>query len=333
MKRWLIILLTLALLLSYGLFLGNWFEPREGKPLPPAVETTAQAPTEAPTEAPTTVPPTTVPPTTAVPEPEADIHDLTAHHGFVYDLTAQRMLYTHGDQAEALAPASLSKLFTILVALEHLDPEEVVTVGKEVTWIYEHSSIAAVYSGNRLTVEQLVQGMLLQSGNDAAYALAVAAGRAIAQDPELSAQKALDAFMEQANLRCAQLGFSGTHLVTPDGMSAQEHYTTPRDLLRVSCLLLEDPMIRRHAATAQTHVVYESGQDYIWKNTNLLLHPDSEFYCPQAMGLKTGTTKAAGNCLIALFACEDRELLVCVLGCPDIPSRFRDALTLLEYYG
>ena len=62
------------------------------------------------------------------------------------------------------------------------------------------------------------------------------------------------------------------------------------------------------------------------------MNPESQYYCPDVTGLKTGTTKAAGNCLLALFDNHGRELLICVLGCPTLGDRFKDALYLYDIY-
>ena len=79
-------------------------------------------------------------------------------------------------------------------------------------------------------------------------------------------------------------------------------------------------------------MTFVSGEAYTWVNTNWMLNPESQFYSEYAVGLKTGTTSAAGNCLLAVFNDGHRELLICVLGCPTIADRFRDALYLYDIY-
>ena len=342
MKRLLALLLVLSMLLCTGCpaqFTLETTAPTAATTLPSTAPTTE--PTVEPTTEPTTVPttePTTVPTTEeTVPETvpvmvEADIHELTALYAFVYDLTDDQMLYTHGDQQAERTPASITKLLTICTALEYLDPATVITAGVEVTWIDPESSVAYLIEGSQLTVEQLVQGMMMQSGNDAAYTLAVAAGKSMAGAEELTEEEYLQAFMDYMNRRAWEQGMKNTFFVTPDGTTAPEHHTTPEDLLVIAKLALSNPLIRQYAACQQTTVTFTSGEEHLWINTNWLMNPASMYYTPEAVGLKTGTTMAAGNCLLALFAYEGRELLICVLGCPTRGSRFRDSLALYEIY-
>ena len=79
--------------------------------------------------------------------------------------------------------------------------------------------------------------------------------------------------------------------------------------------------------------MYENGEFYTYRSTNYLLQPESEFYTPDACGMKTGTTKAAGSCLMALFHNGERYILIGVLGCPQYEDRFRDARQLYALYG
>lgn len=324
MKRLAALLLALILLLCTGC------------PSRPPAETSAPtaAPTAAPTTEPTTAPtavPTTVPETVPV-IAEADIHTISALYGFVYDLTNGQLLYTHGDQLAERTPASLTKLLTICTALEYLDPATVITAGPEVTWIDPLSSVAWIDAGEQLTVEQLVQGMMMQSGNDAAYMLAVAAGKAIAGGEELTAEESAQVFMDYMNRRAWEQGLENTFFVTPDGTTAEGHHTTPADLLEIAKLALENPLVRRYAACQQAQVTFVSGESCQWINTNWMINPESEFYCADVTGLKTGATKAAGNCLLALFDNDGREILICVLGCPTLADRFKDALYLYDIY-
>ena len=333
----------LALLLVLGMLCTGCQVASTPETSAPAIVTTQPTtlPATAPTTEPTTVPttePTTVPTTEeTVPEAvpvmaEADIHELSALYAFVYDLTNGQLLYTHGDQQAERTPASLTKLLTICTALEYLDPVTVITAGVETTWIDPLSSVANVKTGNQLTVEQLVQGMMMQSGNDAAFALAVAAGKSLAGAEELTEEEYLQVFMDYMNRRAWEQGMKNTFFVTPDGTTAPNHHTTPEDLLIIAKLALDNPLIRQYAACQQAQVTFISGEEQLWTNTNWLMNPESMYYTPEAIGLKTGSTNAAGNCFLGLFDHEGREILICVLGCPTIGSRFRDSLTLYEIY-
>lgn len=284
--------------------------------------------TEQTTQEETTLPDETEPVPT-LPEPA---FALTAAQVFVYDTAGDRLLFSRGEMNALIPPASLTKLFSAYVALQYLDPETVITAGEEVGWIDPESSMAFIYSGQQVTVDTCVEGMIVQSGNDAAYILAVAAGRAIQGDPQLSATAALGVFVGKMNELALQLGLGNTHFANPDGIDSAGHYTSLSDLITISRLALENPVIRQYAATATDAVTYVSGETVNWKNTNELLHPESEFYCEAACGLKTGSTTSAGKCLISAFHQEDGYLLIGVLGCPEEDDRYIDTLKLYRYY-
>lgn len=341
MKKWPIFAVIACALALYGVLLLVWLGADRNKPAVPttnAADQTAasveiQVTTEPPT-APTVISETVIPEPTIPEYDDPDESLLTARHVFVYDTTYDRLLYTYGDQSEQISPASLTKLMTCYVALQHLDGDTVVEVGEEAGWIAPDSSVAAIRKGNRLTVEMIVQGTLMQSGNDGAYVLAVAAGRAIAKDPMLDARTALAAFMAEMNTQVKALGLSGTHFVTPDGYDAEGHYTTAGDLMRIAQLAMTEPMIVRFAAMERDVVTYESGENYTWVNTNWLLRQADfpDLYCPEATGLKTGGTSKAGYCVIATFDTGERNLMIGVLGCELITQRFEDARYLFEHF-
>lgn len=327
------VILAAACLLALVLWVGR--DQPQTQPTAPGQSAPASAPvsqiSKETTPSVSTMPtPPPAPPAPPVAPP--DESKLTARHVFVYDETAGQVLYTYGDQNETIAPASLTKLFTAYVALQYLKPETVISVGEEAGWIEEDSSRAAVAPGCRLSVELVVQGMLMQSGNDAAYALAVAAGRAIEENPALAARPALDAFVKEMNDQAQALGLTGTHFANPDGYTHDQHYTTCADLLAITKLAMQQPMILRYCGMAEAVVIFESGEEYTWKNSNLMLHADSEYFCLDATGLKTGSTKQAGMCLIASFDTGEKTLIIGVLGCEERHQRFEDALMLLEHY-
>ena len=341
MRKILIIILSLVLAgavtlaLVYSISGGLWMPTKattqtttQESPVIPTAPST-EAPTELSTEPATE--PATEPPTEPLLDPP-DMGEATAKHAFVYDVDAGRMLFTWGDQHQRIEPASLTKLFTAYVAMQYLEPDAVVVVGEEAGWIAWDSTVAAVDPGCVLTVRMILQGMMMQSGNDAAYALAVAAGRVIANDPYLYARAALDIFLEEMNYQLQELGLSNTHFNSPDGYHDDDHYTTAADLMQIALLAMQEPLIVEYAGVDRTLVTYLSGQQYMWKNTNWLLDEENEYYCPEATGLKTGATSRAGKCVIATFETEQTTLLIGVLGCEDWEDRFAETVLLFEHY-
>lgn len=255
---------------------------------------------------------------------------LLAANAFAFDLENQELLYSKGGLDDKIYPASITKLFSTFVALQYLDPETVITAGDELELVAEGSSLAYIKQGHQLTVATLVEGMLLPSGNDAAHILAAAAGRAIAGDPDLSAREAVSCFVAQMNASAQALGMSGSHFCNPDGFHDDDHYTTIRDLLTIARLALENDTIRSYMGLWEADVRFVSGETILWRNTNLLLYPESEFYCPEAVGMKTGYTDTAGNCLMSAFHVNGKYIIIGVFGCPESEDRFVDTLTL--YY-
>ena len=319
----LIAVLLALLLVAAMLNIGTKPEtPPETTP-PTTTETTA-APT-------TTEPPPSKPRVTWATVPEGRV--LTASQYFVYDSYVGDFTNISCDPEERIYPASITKLFTAYVALQYLDPEETLRAGDEVRLRDPESSIAMIWWGDRLTVAQLIEGMLLPSGNDAAYILAAAAGRRIAQDSSLEPQAAVDAFVARMNEAAQEEGLTGTNFANPDGIHKDDHYTTARDLVVIANLSLENELIAKYAALAKDATPFTGDESRkTWKNTNLILHSDSDYYCPLAVGLKTGKTNAAGNCLLSAFRYEDVVVIVGVFGCPEHEDRFADTLQLFNEY-
>ena len=256
--------------------------------------------------------------------------DMDARQMFVYDYDQDVMLCSKAVEGGKLYPASTTKLFTAYVALQYLTPDTVVTAGEELELVKPGSSIAYILEGHQLTVEMLVQAMLLPSGNDAAMVLAAAAGRKVAQDETLAGKQAVRAFVAEMNRMAEQLEFQKSHFVNPDGFHMGSHYSCVEDMARIGKLAMGNPVISQYMRLPEADVVYHSGQTNHWKNTNHLLHPESDYYHPDAVGMKTGYTNAAGNCLMAAFNFHGRTLIIGIFGDADKLDRFEDAADLAE---
>ena len=169
--------------------------------------------------------------------------ELTAQQAFVYDCQTGEFTYLLGQKSDRVYPASITKLFTAYVALQFLEPEQLIEAGGVLDLVGAGSSVAEIEKGNVLSVEMLVEAMLLPSGNDAAYILADAAGKAIREDDTLSASGAVAAFLKEMNGQARALGMSGTQFTNPDGYHSPDHYTTFADLAILSKKVLENSTI------------------------------------------------------------------------------------------
>lgn len=221
----------------------------------------------------------------------------------VYDVAADQILFAYQPEAP-LAPASLTKLMTALLVLEQGHLLDTVTIrGSDLVG----EASMGLQAGEQLTVQELLWGLLIPSGNDAALALA----RTTAGD--------VATFVDQMNARARQLGLRHTHFANPHGLDAPGQESSAADLLTVTRRLWTYPLFRQIAGTAETTVA-----GHTLRNTNELLGTLSG-----ANGVKTGTSTAAGECLVASIQREDRQVLVVILGSRD---RYHDLRSLDAFY-
>jgi D-alanyl-D-alanine carboxypeptidase (penicillin-binding protein 5/6) len=127
-------------------------------------------------------------------------------------------------------------------------------------------------------------------------------------------------------------GLTGSHFVNPDGYHNKNHYTTARDMQKIGVLALSQPVIRQAMGTQKVAVDLKSDYTSVWENTNKLIKPDSNYYNPDALGMKTGYTNAAGYCLMSAFAAEGKTVLIGVFGCSGTDTRFADAQNIYNAY-
>ena len=254
---------------------------------------------------------------------------LESLQAFVYDCERGEVLAMKGE-GERLSPASVTKLLSILTALDYVPADAVIRPGEEQVLVAADSSIAYVNSEHTLTAAQLVEGMLLPSGNDAACALAAAAGRAAAGDESLAALDAVDVFVEKMNEKAAALGMSGSHFVTPDGYYDENHYTTVEDMVALTVAAWDNELIRRYSGIAIDEVVYHSGHTNTWTNTNYMLHEGSGWYSPYVKGIKTGSLTNA-YCLVVSIEKDGHTWLAGVFSGVDDYDRYGDMTAIVNW--
>lgn len=237
------------------------------------------------------------------------------------ELSAQAAISIDADTGEVLfdknshlqmSIASTTKIMTAILAVERANMDEVVTITGD-DLIGEASMGLQV--GERVSVENLLYGMLLNSGNDAAMAIARHIGESI---PEPADASPVARFVDLMNARAKQLGLSGTHFANPHGLDASGHYGTAYDLAAMAREFKRHPLLSKIAATE----FYEINGHQL-SNLNKLL---SQY--PGADGLKTGQTDSAGLCLVASAQRGDQKVITVVL---NSPSWYDDTTTLLDY--
>lgn len=257
---------------------------------------------------------------------------LHAKHVAVYDTSLHSVLFSSGNMEETVYPASITKLYSAYVALQILDPATVVTVGEELQLVQPHSSLAFLAKGHRLRVDMVVEGMLLPSGNDAAYVLAAAAGRVLLNDQNAQAGRAVQAFVHEMNRKATEDGLIHTHFTAPDGFHDPNHYTCVSDLLVIAEKVLQNETIMKYASLASDKVMFASGETVTWENSNQLIRTESSYYRENVIGLKTGFHDEAGRCVLAAAKSGERVVIIAVLGCENGGDQFADAAALLDRY-
>jgi D-alanyl-D-alanine carboxypeptidase (penicillin-binding protein 5/6) len=210
---------------------------------------------------------------------------------------------------ERLPMASITKLMTVLVTLEHEPLSHVVTVARGASSVGESS--IHLRAGERLTVRDLLEAALIQSANDAADALAYDVGRGD-----------VGAFVAMMNARARRLGLRDTHFTRPDGLDAPGHYSSARDLTLLARVVMHQPavrqIVRQRAATIVGGRVLHTWNDLLGT-------------FPGLFGVKTGHTAAAGWCEVGAVRGRGFSIYVTVLGSPTRTQRNADLAALLRW--
>ena len=269
-------------------------------------------------------------------KPNVSIPKLSAKYFFIYDTRMEDFLYINCDPSKSIYPASTTKLFTTYVALQYLKLDTIITAGSELTYVASDTSLAGFKQGDQISVEALAYGALLPSGCDASYILAAAAGRVILADQTATAKSAIDTFMEECNRMATALGMENTNFVTPDGYHHSQHRISLQAYSIIAQLCLEDKTIGKIVRTVSTTFQYTNSKGNVstatWKNTNKTILPNSEYYNPYTIGMKTGYTTPAGYCLLTAYEIDGRFIIIGIFGCSGINDRFKDANKLFEAY-
>ena len=212
-----------------------------------------------------------------------------------------------------MEPASTTKIMTAYLALKYSKLTDEVTVGEEVLGLDKASSMAGLKVGDKLTMEQLLYGLMLASGNDAANVIA----KHVSGD--------INSFVELMNKEAVDLAAVDTHFMNPHGLPDENHYTSAYDLYLIINAALKFDEFSKIASSASYQANYSDEKGNIvtknWINSNKFLNTKEPFSLPEGFKTvagKTGTTLAAGNCLV--LASKDGKSVIyvsVVLKAPD----------------
>ncbi|WP_158097752.1 D-alanyl-D-alanine carboxypeptidase family protein [Tyzzerella sp. An114] len=240
---------------------------------------------------------------------------------------------------ERMYPASMTKILTALVTLDYFDYDALVTVGNEINEVTLDSSKAGHKKGETLSVENLIRGLMIPSGNDSANVLAAAVAKKVENNNDLSYEECEKIFTDLMNKKAEELGCKNSHFANAHGYHDDNHYTTAYDMSLITAEALKNDTIKKIAGEKSfsgdgagntleenTNLIT---QEYNWKSHNLLI-ADSEYHYEYATGLKTGFTDQAGDCVAATAEKDGTELIAVIMNSED-PNRWIDAKNLFDY--
>jgi D-alanyl-D-alanine carboxypeptidase (penicillin-binding protein 5/6) len=256
----------------------------------------------------------------------AEPPEIMAESAILIDAKTGDVLYEKKADAKR-SPASCTKILTGLLAIENFDPDEVVTVTQECSNA-EGSSVGLV-PDEEIRAEDLIYAAMLESGNDAATAIAVGVDGSV------------EKFAERMNARVAELGLTQSHFVNPHGLDDPEHYTTARNLAYIAREAMRNESFREFVTTYEYTIPETNLQpERILHNSNRMLYEKArmvEVYgenvsvmYPGGTGIKTGYTSQSGNCLVSGVNRDGLELISVVLKSKGM-YQYSDTIGLLEY--
>ena len=251
--------------------------------------------------------------------------------GLFCDINSNELLFAENTEAR-ISPASLTKLLTACTALTYVRPEVCFAVGTELGLVSPGSSLCLISEGHILTLNDLLSGLLMASGNDAAYTIAVNVARLINTDSDLTDEEAVSYFVSLMNSFAKAIGMKNSNFTNPDGWDDENQYTTVSDLLILTKAALSFRNIRDITGAYEKYVLFRSGESITWTNSNQLINPSSPYFNSYAVGMKTGTTEKAGNCLIATFLKNGKTFVGIVSGCETNEKRYEIINYLFNRY-
>lgn len=240
----------------------------------------------------------------------AEVPILNSRRCVIFDRTSKTVMYGKNEELRS-AMASTTKIMTATIALENGNLQDEVTIDRKAAGT--GGSRLGLKRGDKITLNDLLYGLMLRSGNDAAVAIAEHIGGSV------------EGFAELMNQKATELGLKDTHFVTPHGLDSSEHYTTALELAKLTDYALKNEKFAKIVATKSTTISI-NGNPRQLSNTNELLG-----VLNGVIGVKTGFTNGAGRCLVTETKRGDMDIIVVVLGADTKKDRTKDSIKLIEY--
>lgn len=259
----------------------------------------------------------------------SDNLNITAGAAILMDSSTGKVLYSKNEK-EKMFPASTTKIMTAILTIENCNLEDVVTVPYEaIASVPSGYSIASLQAGEQLTVNQLLEVMMVHSANDAANVLAYHVSGSI------------DSFSTMMNNKVSELELENTHFTNPSGKHDENHYTTASDLAKIMQYCMKNSAFRKIAGLKSCIIPPTNKYDQrVFSPTNELLVVDnsevsSNYYYKYAIAGKTGYTTEAKNCLVSVSNKDNLELISVVLSIGLYPNnlsgKFIETKSLFQY--
>lgn len=239
-----------------------------------------------------------------------DNPELNARIALIYDRASGRIIYEKNGNKQT-PMASTTKILTAIVTLENADLKETVTIESKAAGI--GGSRLGLKKNDKITVNDLLYGLMLRSGNDAAVALAIHVGGSI------------EGFADMMNKKAEELGLTNSHFVVPHGLDNEGHYTTAYELAKMADYALNIPKFKEIVSN-KSATIYINGYPKAINNTNKLLGSVSGVY-----GVKTGFTNGAGRCLVSSCKRGELDIITVIIGADTNNQRTADTKELIEY--
>jgi D-alanyl-D-alanine carboxypeptidase (penicillin-binding protein 5/6) len=256
------------------------------------------------------------------------LEDINAKHALVINKTTNEIIFEK-DADSLCYPASTTKILTAVVALEYIEPSTVFKVGSELQLVPADSSLAYISEGEEIPLKDLLYGLMLPSGNDVGYTIAVNVARRVSGNSSMSDSDAVDYFANLMNETAQKIGMENSHFVVPDGFHDADHYVTTRDMMKLLIYAENFELLKQVVSTYEYQ--YKSNlKEFDWINSNRLLDKSSEFYYEGVTGFKTGYHDDAGHCVAITCNKDGIELYIILMDADTMVYRNRDTLNLLN---
>ena len=245
-------------------------------------------------------------------ETSTNVEDLKldSRIGLIYDRASGRVLYEKNGNKQT-PMASTTKIMAAIVVLENANLNEVVKIDSKAAGT--GGSRLGLKKNDKITVNDLLYGLMLRSGNDAAVALANYVGGSI------------EGFADMMNRKAEEMGLKNSHFIVPHGLDNEGHYTTAYELAKMADYALKIDKFKEIVSTKST-TIYINNYPKAINNTNQLLGSVSGVY-----GVKTGFTNGAGRCLVSACKRDDLDIITVVIGANTTKERTSDTIKLIQY--